>query len=391
MFRCIQSMPKHVSRKLACICASAVAAYMACFLLLWNEAITVQTQYLTFGGRKITRDMLNVEDMFILRGDIRNFGNASARTYAHSRTDTEDNNQLSVHKMCIDRACFNNSSMNSSTKKYIETTERNNVGSKKYFLTEIIMVRIYRNDLAKWTIKELKQWMHFLFYVGVEHVYLCDHFIYDHERLESSLSRYIKRGLLTYIEWPWNASSNGGNIMKHQVNCYDHVIRKYGMDSVWQMSIDMDEFPVCLNDTEGLFLVRFLKQKPARVSQILMPNFLMLGQGNRSKTMTIERITRITKKTANALTKPIYRTSSIRHPDIHRHFIGSGLTITASTQELRMLHYWGARLQNWGQDTNKTIEVTDEFDLAKDMIAAAIRKDLIEFDEYDAFSNVTGP
>ena len=84
--------------------------------------------------------------------------------------------------------------------------------------------------------------------------------------------------------------------MRHQKNRYSHVIRIYGMDSVWQMSIDMDEFPVCLKDTEILFLARFLKQTPTTVSQIVMPNFLMLGQGNRSKTMTIESITRITNK-----------------------------------------------------------------------------------------------
>ena len=179
--------------------------------------------------------------------------------------------------------------------------------------------------------------------------------------------------------------------MRHQKNRYSHVIRIYGMDSVWQMSIDMDEFPVCLKDTEILFLARFLKQTPTTVSQIVMPNFLMLGQGNRSKTMTIERITRITNKTADALTKPLYRISAIRNPRIHSHEITYGSTITANYSELRMLHYWGARLQGWGPDISKTIEMTEEFNFVKDTIASAIRRNLIEFGESDAFSNATGP
>ena len=253
------------------------------------------------------------------------------------------------------------------------------------------MARIYKNDLAKWTINELKQWLHFLFYAGVEHVYLCDHFVYQHERLESRLSKYIEKGLLTYIEWPWNASNNGGEIMRHQVNCYSHVIKKYGKDSMWQMSIDMDEFPVCLKDTEKLYLVRYLLKQSASVSQILMPNFLMLGQGNRSKTMTIERITRISKKVENDLTKPLYKPSDIGLPRIHSHHLINGMTTSADHNDLRMLHYWGARLQNWGPDTNKTIEITDEFDLVKDTIAPAVRRNLISYGESDVFSNSTGP
>ena len=38
-----------------------------------------------------------------------------------------------------------------------------------------------------------------------------------------------------------------------------------------------------------------------------MPNFLMLGRGNRSETMTVKRITRIHKSKANTLNKPIVK------------------------------------------------------------------------------------
>ena len=257
------------------------------------------------------------------------------------------------------------------------------------------MVRIYKNDKAMWTIKELKQWLHYLFYAGVQHVYLCDHFVQYHERLKKGLRRYVDNNLLTYIEWPWNASLNGGNIMIHQVKCYNHVIHKYRSESRWQMSIDMDEYPFCEKDFQRLFLSNYLKVKERNqllnVAQILMPNFLMLGQGNRSETMTIERIIRITKSKANALTKPIYNPKAILHPDIHRHLMKFGSTINADSTELRMLHYWGARIQNWGPDTNKTFAITDEYTLVKDHIAQAIRKSLTKFGEINVFSNNTGP
>ena len=267
-------------------------------------------------------------------------------------------------------------------------------GNNKFYLTNIIMVRIYEDDKAQWTIKELKQWLHYLFYAGVGHVYLCDHFIHFQERLEASLHKYIENDLLTYIEWPWNASSNGGNIMRHQVLCYSHVIQKYGTDSRWQMSIDMDEHPFVENDVTPSFLSNYLKKKEktlTSVSQILMQNFLMLGQGNRSKTMTIERITRITKSKANALTKPIYKVQSISHPGIHRHSMKTGSTIFADETELRMLHYWGARLQNWGPDTKETFEMTHEFNIVRDIVAPAVRSRLINFGDVNAFSNNTGP
>ena len=380
---------------------AVIGVYITCLFLLWNtgrsqslkefskplfqhtvdsNANSVYTQIVRGGNVVKLKDISKMQPLF-----KNGFKNHNAKTNDQGRTYIE------AHETCINGSCFHYSGTTNSSKNYFDTIKRNYVGSKTFYLTEIIMVRIYRNDLAKWTIKELKQWMHFLFYAGVEHVYLCDHFVYQNESLKSALSKYIAKGLLTYIEWPWNASKNDGNIMRHQKNCYSHVIRKYGMDSVWQMSIDMDEFPVSLKDTKRLFLARFLKQTLANVSQILMPNFLMLGQGDRSKTMTIERITRITNKIAIDLKKPLYRISAIRNPGIHIHEITYGSTITANNSEFRMLHYWGARLQNWGPDTNKTIEMTEEFNFVKDTIAPAIRRNLVEFGEYDAFSNVTGP
>ena len=268
----------------------------------------------------------------------------------------------------------------------------------KYYFTTSVMVRISIQDKSKWTIKELKQWMHYLFYAGVEHIYLCNHYVSTDERLRPLLSRYINDGLLTYIDWPWNASNNKGKIIEHQLNCYYHVIAKYGNDSKWQMSIDMDEYPFCNNDFRQRFLSRYLHRKDKGfqtdlkdVSQILMENFLMMGQGNRSKTMAIERINRITKKRYNKLSKAIFRPRNVLKCWVHWWDLAKGDTIHADTSELRMLHYWGRRTQNWGPDTRETIELTKVFLDVANGIAPMVRKSLLSFGENDAFSNETGP
>ena len=51
---------------------------------------------------------------------------------------------------------------NSSENKY------NLNGRDKMFLSAAFRVRIYEHDKAKWTIRELKQWLHYMFFAGVE-------------------------------------------------------------------------------------------------------------------------------------------------------------------------------------------------------------------------------
>ena len=357
----------------------AITVYGLCFFVLLHKRLEYASLHGKVSFNPIEHTNLGI---YINRSGI--VGNLIEK----SKKDLIPLNQIQRQQLS-NSARLNNSSTNLSINR-----DKPFPGNYKFYLTTVIMVRIYKHDKAKWTIKELKQWLHYLFYAGVGHVYLCDHFIHFHERLEARLVKYIRMKLLTYIEWPWNASLNGGNIMRHQVLCYSHVIQRYGADSRWQMSIDMDEYPFLEDDVKPSFLLNYLKNKEKTlpgISQILMQNFLMLGQGNRSKTMTIERITRITKTKANALTKPIYKVQVIFRPDIHKHVMKSGSTIFADSAELRMLHYWAARTQNWGPDTNKTFESTLEYNLVRERIAPALRTALLEFGELYAFNNNTGP
>ncbi len=154
----------------------------------------------------------------------------------------------------------------------------------KYFLVQVLLVRIYTHDKAKWTVRELKQWIHYMFYAGVEHIFLCDHYENKNEVLQEHLHNYTDKNLITYIPFP-----NPKNTLPAQAQCYNSIVSKHKQDIEWQMSLDMDEFPYVHNDTKEGFLVRYIKSLPSDVVEVLMPNYLMLGQGDRSRDMTIDR------------------------------------------------------------------------------------------------------
>ena len=259
--------------------------------------------------------------------------------------------------------------------------------NQTFYLAIALQVRIYENDKAKWTLRELKQWMYYVFWAGVGHIYLCDHYTYDNETLEPLLQKYIDSNLVTYF--PWNKIKRA---MSAQVACYQHIIDKYKDKTKWQMAIDMDEYPYVHNDTREGFLIRFLKTVASDVSEVSMPNFLMLGQGDRSRDMVIERVTRIKSltKQSNGLDKPIYRPQFVQ-AGIHHTALRKGRVQDEKGKHIKCLHYWGARLQNWGPDTNKTFEETETFTEIREKLGPIVRKSMLAFGEDDAFSKNTGP
>ena len=256
---------------------------------------------------------------------------------------------------------------------------------QKYQLAEVLQVRIYSEDRAQWSLAELKQWMHYMFWGGVEHIYLCDHYKYEYEMLNRPLQLYIDLGLLTYI--PKHLPRKA---MSAQVECYQYVINKYKQVTTWQMAVDMDEYPLVVNDTDEGFLVRYVQNQNPDISELSMHNYLMLGQGDRSRDMTIDRINRRTPKPANNLDKPIYRPENVA-AQIHHNLIRAGRVKEINDASIIMLHYWGSRLQNWGPDTESTISSTIEFNVMREIMAPIIRNSLMVFGETNAFNSTSGP
>ena len=119
----------------------------------------------------------------------------------------------------------------------------------------------------------------------------------------------------------------------------------------------------------------------------------MLGEGNRTHTKTaIERIIRMTSRPANNLVKPIYHPDRLRAVNVHRNPIESGRRVDAAPDQLRMLHYWGARGQQQDPGAARMImSRTVEMTLMRDAWSQRVENSLLVFGERDAFSNDTGP
>ena len=136
------------------------------------------------------------------------------------------------------------------------------------FICITLQVRIYSEDEAHWTLRELKQWLHYMLLAGVEHFYICDHFANDSERLDGSLRRYIDAGLVTYIEWDQRSAAGSGSPLTAQTRCYQRLVRRYRRQHRWQIAVDIDEYPFSPSDTRVNFLARYLDQVPDDVSEV---------------------------------------------------------------------------------------------------------------------------
>lgn len=240
-----------------------------------------------------------------------------------------------------------------------------------FFLTAIVLLRIYDSDKAKLTTREFKQWLEYVRYAGVEHVYVYDAYVANTESQRGILSRFFQDNFITYVDWHVH---NPYTIQGTQVASYQHCIDNYGHEHTWQAAIDIDEYPFSLRDTEPGFLTRFVKQfseKNPHVSEITMQNYLFLGKPQ-ERELLFERIWRRTKGPANPLVKPIYKPVNVR-AQVHHNYLKSGRSMNAPDHELRLNHYWGARLQNWGEDTPDIIAKTQE-DLSMEPIVKAFRK-----------------
>ncbi|KAL9981103.1 hypothetical protein ACROYT_G009764 [Oculina patagonica] len=166
--------------------------------------------------------------------------------------------------------------------------------SKPYFLTAVLLVRIYVSDLAQLTTREMRQWLYYLRYAGFEHVYVYDAFVSTkNESQVRALKPLIDEGFVTYVDW-------------------SHRAFPYGEP------LDSNEHP-----------------------------------------LLIDRLWRRTHGPANALVKPIYKPSHVKRAVVHHNALSKGRSMNFPVDLLRLNHYWGARLQNWEEDTPEIIAKTE--------------------------------
>lgn len=232
-----------------------------------------------------------------------------------------------------------------------------------YFLTAVLLVRIYYEDLAGLSSREMFQWLHYLKYAGIEHLYVYDAYILRNESQSHALAPYIQEGFVTYVDWSHRA--NPYSIDGTQLSSYQDCITRWGSESVWQTAIDIDEYPFCLTDQKPGFMTRYVKNFSAlhpEVSEITMQNYLFLGKPlpDKEQAFLFGKLWRRTRNHGNTLVKPIYKPVDISSAQVHHNALSRGHTMDAPDGQFRMNHYWGARLQNWGEDKPEIIAITEE-------------------------------
>ncbi|CAC5416933.1 unnamed protein product [Mytilus coruscus] len=242
------------------------------------------------------------------------------------------------------------------TSIYTENKHRVSNCSNQVYLAAVILVRLYKEDKAKLTRLELKQWIEYMLYAGVRCIYLYDHFMFKNESLQQWCNEKFPN-IVVYHEWKAQIPYS---ITRTQVTAYKHALLSYGNISEWQIAFDMDEYPFMPGDKRREFLIRFLMKIATMhpiISELSLKNFLFLGKP-RKETHILKRYLRRTPNPANALDKPIYRTKNIQSVHIHHNTLRKGISRDANPKEIRMNHYWGARLQNWGEDTPDILKKT---------------------------------
>lgn len=280
------------------------------------------------------------------------------------------NTTLSVVKTTaqtfVSRTTVKQENYNSSDKALMDSCRgwcrgKTENSSKPYFLTAVLLVRIYVKDLAQLTTREMRQWLYYLRYAGFEHVYVYDAFVYKEESQEQALKHLIDEGFVTYVDWSHRAFPYSISGTQHAA--YQDCIVKFGHESIWQAAIDIDEYPFSPTDQQPKFAQRkvasFSKAMPI-ASELTMQNFLFLGKplDSNEHPLLIDRLWRRTHGPANALVKPIYKPSHVARATVHHNALSKGSSVNFPVNELRMNHYWGARLQNWGEDTPEILGKT---------------------------------
>ena len=191
-------------------------------------------------------------------------------------------------------------------------------------------------------------------------MYLYDAWVTEDESQIEELEPFINDKFVTYTDW----HEHNLYTLPMQTKCYQDCLDRFGLESTWQAAIDIDEYPFAPIDTEPDFLARFVEKYAAKnpdVSEICMQNYLFLGKpiSKNERELLIERLWRRDPSPSNRLVKPIYKPTDVKAA-IHHNIILKGRSKNAPVGELRMNHYWGARLQNWGEDTPEILARTIE-------------------------------
>ena len=164
--------------------------------------------------------------------------------------------------------------------------------NKKYYAS---LCTIFKNEAPY-----LKEWVDYHLIVGFEHFYIYNNFSDDNYK--EVLEPYIKKGLLTLIEWPIPAG---------QTLAYNDCVEKFSDESHWIAFQDADEFavPVKYNNIKD-WLKKFEKF-PCVLG--FYRNFSSNGVIHEDYKYVIETFTSCTKFKSPSMFLNTYHTKKIKY------------------------------------------------------------------------------
>eukprot|EP00897_Mesotaenium_endlicherianum_P006899 jgi/Mesen1/6237/ME000321S05301 len=230
-------------------------------------------------------------------------------------------------------------------------------GEQKYYASALIVNRVWKGDQMNITFYEARQWLEYMRYAGVEHVFWYDTAHSPSESQERALRPYIQKGFVTYHHFQ-KMYPGTATLSFHfaQDKSAAHCINSYGMATRWLLVADVDEYPFAPPDPSPGFLDRYLREYEGAfpdATQLLLQ--CMLFQGFPQKelpALLVERYQLREKETRGialggsaklkAIIKPKY-CERVYKNNPHHFEMSTGKTVAQPAGSLRLNHYWGPR------------------------------------------------
>lgn len=210
-----------------------------------------------------------------------------------------------------------------------------------YNLSAVVLLRVFTQDKIKHTFREVREWMEWMFYGGVEHIFIYDNWHEKKESIFACLQQYIDRGLVTYHDfnhpgrpYPWVQS-----------NAYAHWLENHRHESLWQMTLDFDEYPHLYDDVEAGFLLRLTSKSHCAI--YFQNQFWLDVEQNKSEgQLLMERYLRRDKNFEKypSRSKVMYKTAHVTKLLVHSvEMRGCNDNYIVPIEEGALEHYWGPR------------------------------------------------
>eukprot|EP00271_Cylindrocystis_brebissonii_P010312 TRINITY_DN26489_c0_g1_i1.p1 TRINITY_DN26489_c0_g1~~TRINITY_DN26489_c0_g1_i1.p1 ORF type:complete len:425 (+),score=32.03 TRINITY_DN26489_c0_g1_i1:31-1275(+) len=236
---------------------------------------------------------------------------------------------------------------------------------KRFYLTAMIVNRIFKEDKMNITFYEIKQWLEYMKYAGVEHVFWYDTAHEPEESQERNFRPYVKKGFVTYhrfhLMYPGNLDS-GYHFEQDQSEL--HCLNEYGGSTKWLINVDVDEYVFSPTDQTPGFIERLLRLYEGSfpdVTQVLLQCMLFQGSPQLPlPALLIERYQRRKHETEGvalserAMMKAIVQPASclrVYKNDPHHFEMRRGRTVAVAEQVMRINHYQGGRASDFQADT----------------------------------------